>query len=172
MNRRINIIAAVALGCVAAVACAQAPQEDVSAAQAEVDKARQAQADTWAPNEFQAADQAMKAAQDEIQAQNAKWMKNYDKAKELLPRAGVLFLAPVRTSRSRDSLCRTRSSPRGGRVRSRCGVHSGAARRHGNGARRDGAGRRGRRSGARPRAVRRGPLGAGESRGGGARAVA
>ncbi|HYS78359.1 MAG TPA: hypothetical protein VEO94_05940 [Candidatus Dormibacteraeota bacterium] len=87
MNRRVNIIAAVALGFVAAVACAQAPQEDVSAAQAELDKAKQAQADTWAPNEFQAADQAMKAAQDEIQAQNAKWMKNYDKAKELLAKA-------------------------------------------------------------------------------------
>ena len=71
MNRRINIIAAVALGLVAAVACAQAPQEDVSAAQAELDKAKQAQADTWAPNEFQAADQAMKAAQAALAGKNA-----------------------------------------------------------------------------------------------------
>jgi len=87
MNRRFNIIAAVTLVFVAAVACAQAPQEDISAAQAEVDKAKQAQAETWAPNEYQAADQAMKAANDEIQAQSAKWVKNYDKAKELLAKA-------------------------------------------------------------------------------------
>jgi len=52
-----------------------------------MDKARQAQAETWAPNDFQAADQAMTAAQAEIDAQNSKWMKNYDKAKELLATA-------------------------------------------------------------------------------------
>ena len=84
MSRRNSIVATVALVFVAAVACAKAPQEDISAAQADLDKAREAQAETWAPNEYQAADSAWKAANDEIQAQNAKWMKNYDKAKELL----------------------------------------------------------------------------------------
>ncbi|MBI1949785.1 MAG: hypothetical protein HYS34_00280 [Acidobacteria bacterium] len=84
MSRRNSIVATAALVCIAAVACAKAPQEDISAAQADLDKAREAQAETWAPNEYQAADSAWKAANDEIQAQNAKWMKNYDKAKELL----------------------------------------------------------------------------------------
>ena len=84
MSRRNSIVATVALVFVAAVACAKAPQEDISAAQADLDKAREAQAETWAPNEYQAADSAWKAANDEIQAQNAKWIKNYDKAKELL----------------------------------------------------------------------------------------
>src|SRR5262245_13348088 len=84
MKRRLSIIATVALAVVAAVACANAPQEDIDAAKAGLDQARQAQADTWAPNEFQGADQAMSAADAEIQAQNAKWIKNYDKAKELL----------------------------------------------------------------------------------------
>src|SRR6266705_3121609 len=80
MSRRLSIIATVALIAVAAVACAKAPQEDVDAAKADMDKARQVQAETWAPNEFQAADQAMTAADAEIQDQNGKWMKNYDKA--------------------------------------------------------------------------------------------
>jgi hypothetical protein len=70
-----------------AAACAKAPQEDVGAAEAEIGKAREAQADVWAPNEFQAADQAMTAAKSEIEAQNGKWLKNYDRAKELLAQA-------------------------------------------------------------------------------------
>lgn len=87
MSRRNSIVATAALVFVAAVACAKAPQEDISAAQADLDKAREAQAETWAPNEYQAADTTWKAANDEIQAQNAKWIKNYDKAKELLTKA-------------------------------------------------------------------------------------
>src|SRR5262245_59772947 len=67
-----------------AVGCAKPPQDDIAATQAEMDKARQAQAETWAPNELKAADEAMNAAQTEINAQNEKWFKNYDKAKELL----------------------------------------------------------------------------------------
>ncbi len=87
MNRRSSIIAAVALVFVATVACAKAPQEDIDTVQADLGKAREAQAETWAPNEYQAADSAWKAANDEIQAQNSKWFKSYDKAKELLGKA-------------------------------------------------------------------------------------
>jgi len=87
MNRRLSIISVVALVAVAAVACGKVPQEDVDAAKADMDKARQVQAETWAPTEFQAADQAMTAADAEIQDQNGKWMKNFDKAKELLAKA-------------------------------------------------------------------------------------
>jgi hypothetical protein len=84
-NRYIVLAAALVLAGV--VACAKAPQEDISSAQAEVDMAKAAQAETWAPNEYQAADQAMSAANAEIAAQDQKWFKNYDKAKELLARA-------------------------------------------------------------------------------------
>jgi len=87
MSRRNSIFAIAVLACVAAVGCAKAPQEDIDAAQADMDKAREAQAETWAPNEYQAADSTFKAANDEIQAQNAKWIKNYDKAKELLTKS-------------------------------------------------------------------------------------
>lgn len=77
----------VALGAALTIGCAKAPQEDVGAAEAEIGKAREAQADVWAPNEFQAADQAMSAARTEIEAQGQKWLKNYDRAKELLAQA-------------------------------------------------------------------------------------
>ena len=88
MNRNRNLIILAAGFAVAALtACAKAPQEDINAAQAEIDRAKQAQAEVWAPNEFQGADQAMTAANAEIAAQDQKWMKNYDKAKELLAQA-------------------------------------------------------------------------------------
>ncbi len=87
MKRTWSLVIVVALVSVVAIACGQPPQEDVKAAQAEMEKARQAQADKWAPTEFGAADQAMSAAQAEIAAQNEKWMKNYDKAKELLAKS-------------------------------------------------------------------------------------
>jgi hypothetical protein len=66
-----------------ALGCAKPPQDLINAAQTEMDKAR-AQAETWAPTELKAADEAMSAAQAEINAQNEKWLKNYDKAAELL----------------------------------------------------------------------------------------
>src|SRR5262249_53685211 len=64
----------------AVVGCAKPPQDEVNAAQAEMDRARQANADTWAPTEAKAAEEAMTAARGEISARNGKWMKKYDKA--------------------------------------------------------------------------------------------
>lgn len=66
-----------------AVGCAQAPQDLITTTQAELDKA-ETQAPTWAPTELNAAREAMTAAQAEIKTQNEKWIKNYDKATELL----------------------------------------------------------------------------------------
>jgi len=87
MKRRSCIIPIVALLFVVAAGCAKAPEEDISAAQAELDKARAAQADIWAPTEFQAAQESMNAAQAELASQNTKWIKKYDKASELLAQA-------------------------------------------------------------------------------------
>ena len=75
MKRTWILVSVAALASLIAVACAQPPQDDVNAAQAEMDKAHQAQADKWAPTEFAAADQAMNAAQEGIKAQNDKWLK-------------------------------------------------------------------------------------------------
>ena len=85
--KRLSILTLAAVVMVLVVGCAKPPQEEISATQAEMDKARQAQAETWAANELRAADEAMNAAQTEINAQNEKWIKNYDKAKELLAKA-------------------------------------------------------------------------------------
>ena len=87
MKRSWIVINLVALIVLAALACAKAPQDDIGAAQAEMDKANQAHADTWAPTEYAAAKEAMDAATAEIAAQDGKWMKNYDKGKELLAKA-------------------------------------------------------------------------------------
>ena len=70
----------------AAVACAKPPQADIDAAKAAMDDA-QPSAEKWATPEWQAAQSSMSAAQAEIDAQNQKWIKNYDKAKELLAQA-------------------------------------------------------------------------------------
>src|SRR5262245_725537 len=70
----------------AAMACAKPPQADIDAAKAAMDDA-QPMAEKWASPEWQAAQSSMSAAQAEIDAQNQKWIKNYDKAKELLSQA-------------------------------------------------------------------------------------
>jgi len=67
----------------ATVACAKPPQGDIDAAKAAMDDA-QPMAEKWASTEWQAAQSSMSAAQAEIDAQNQKWLKNYDKAKEML----------------------------------------------------------------------------------------
>ena len=85
--KRTTLLTVAAVSMIVAVGCAKPPQDEISATQAEMDRARQTQADTWAPNELKAADEAMTAAQAEISTQNEKWIKNYDKAKELLTKA-------------------------------------------------------------------------------------
>jgi len=85
--KRSTLVSIAAVSVLVAVGCAKPPQDEISATQAEMDRARQAQADTWAANELRAADEAMSAAQAEVSAQNEKWVKNYDKAKELLTKA-------------------------------------------------------------------------------------
>jgi hypothetical protein len=85
--KRSMLLTVAAVAMFVAVGCAKPPQEDIAAAQAEMDRANQAQAQTWAPTEYAKANEAMSAAQAEIKTQDEKWFKNYDKAKELLANA-------------------------------------------------------------------------------------
>jgi len=85
--KRTALLTLAAVAMLLAVGCAKPPQDEISATQAEMDRARQAQAETWAASEFQGANEALNAAQAEISTQNEKWLKNYDKAKELLATA-------------------------------------------------------------------------------------
>src|SRR5262249_41228543 len=70
----------------ATLACGKAPQAEKDSAKAAMDDA-EASAEKWASSEWQAAQSSMSQAQAEIEAQNQKWFKNYDKAKELLAQA-------------------------------------------------------------------------------------
>jgi hypothetical protein len=67
-------------------ACAKAPQEEMTSAQAAIDQARTAEAEKYAAEGYRAASDSLSAAQAEIQAQNAKFalFRKYDRAKALI----------------------------------------------------------------------------------------
>lgn len=70
--------------------CAKPPEQEMKDTQSALDDARNtAQADKWAPTEYQAAKSSMDAANQEIEAQNQRFalMRNYDKAKQMLETA-------------------------------------------------------------------------------------
>jgi len=66
--------------------CAKAPQQELDAAKAAFETARQAEADVYLADEFKAAQDSLNAALTEIETQNSKFAltRNYNKAKNLL----------------------------------------------------------------------------------------
>lgn len=68
--------------------CSSRPDSgEIEAVQAEIDRARQAEAEVWAPDELRAAEEALSGALNAISAQEGKWFKSYDGARDLLSRA-------------------------------------------------------------------------------------
>ena len=63
--------------------CASPPNADVDAAKAAVDKADAERAGQYAPESLKAAQDARAALDIELKAQEGKWLKSYDKTKEL-----------------------------------------------------------------------------------------
>jgi TonB family protein len=63
--------------------CSAPPNADVHAAKTAVDKAATEGADRYAPESLQSAQAARAALDAELNAQQGKWVKSYDKAKEL-----------------------------------------------------------------------------------------
>ena len=63
--------------------CSTPPNADVDAAKTAVDKAATEGADRYAPESLQSAQAARAALDAELKAQEGKWVKTYDKAKEL-----------------------------------------------------------------------------------------
>ena len=63
--------------------CSAPPNADVDAAKTAVDKAATEGADRYAPESLQSAQAARAALDAELKAQEDKWVKSYDKAKEL-----------------------------------------------------------------------------------------
>ena len=81
---RNSVRLAIALGLAIALAgCASPPTADVDAAKAAVDKAAADRASQYAPESLKAAQDAREALDAELKAQEGKWLKSYDKTKEL-----------------------------------------------------------------------------------------
>lgn len=72
-----------------AVGCAKVPQQEMDAAKAAIEAAKTAEADRYAADQFNAAQDSLDAAMAEVDQQNAKFAltRNYDKAAQLLKSA-------------------------------------------------------------------------------------
>ena len=75
---------AIVLGlAIAVTGCASPPTADVDAAKAAVDRAATERADQYAAESLKAAQDARAALDAELKTQEGKWLKSYDKTKEL-----------------------------------------------------------------------------------------
>ncbi|MCX6543196.1 MAG: energy transducer TonB [Acidobacteria bacterium] len=82
--RVIVALRAIALGlAITVTGCASPPKADVDAANAALDQAAADQSDQYAPESLKDAQNARTALDAELKAQEGKWFKSYDKAKEL-----------------------------------------------------------------------------------------
>lgn len=79
--------------------CAEAPKQDMEAAQAAVQAAKAAEADRYAADLFKAVQDSVDAAMAEVQQQDSKFalMRNYDRAKAML-QAAVTAAANAQTA--------------------------------------------------------------------------
>jgi TonB family protein len=68
---------------VATWGCNRPPQPEIDAANAAVDKARASQASQYAGSAMKEAEQSKAELDAELKAQNEKWLKSYDRAREL-----------------------------------------------------------------------------------------
>ena len=87
MRKVSMLLLVVAMASLALTGCAKPPEEEQRAADQAIADAKSAEADTYASNELGQAQQSLDGAKAEIEAQNQKWFKNYDKAKEQLAAA-------------------------------------------------------------------------------------
>jgi chromosome segregation ATPase len=88
--RKIGMVSALILMVVAAVlmtGCQKPPDTEMQAAQAAMEAAKAGEAEKYAQNELATASATMDQVNTEIEAQKAKWMPNYDKAKEMIAQA-------------------------------------------------------------------------------------
>jgi TonB family protein len=82
--RLIGTFRAIGLGlAISVTGCASPPHADVDAAKAAVDKAATDRADKYAADSLKAAQDARAALDVELKTQEGKWIKSYDKTKEL-----------------------------------------------------------------------------------------
>lgn len=67
--------------------CSSPPAQELDGAKASIKDAAGAGAEKYAPEDLKKLNDQVAAANDEIKAQEAKWFKSYDKAKEMLVKA-------------------------------------------------------------------------------------
>ncbi|HSO21417.1 MAG TPA: hypothetical protein VLT81_00835 [Chondromyces sp.] len=88
-GQRVLVGLVVVLAVVGLSACAKAPQETIDQVQAAITAAEQAEAPTYAPEAWEAAQQELNQAMAEVEAQNAKFAltRSYKQASEMLATA-------------------------------------------------------------------------------------
>lgn len=82
-------VAVIVFAMLMAIGCAKVPQAELDAAKAAIDAAKQAEADRYVPDLFNAAMDSLNAANAEIETQNGKFalLRSYGRSKELLAAA-------------------------------------------------------------------------------------
>ena len=88
--RKTGMVSALILMVVAAVlltGCQKPPDAEMQAATASLEAAKSGEAEKYAQSELATASATLDQARTEIEAQKAKWMPNYDKAKEMIAQA-------------------------------------------------------------------------------------
>ena len=83
MRTTVRFLAMTLALAIMAAGCAAPPSADIDAAKAAVDKAVTGGAGQYAADALKAAEEARAALDAELKAQEGKWFKSYDKAKEL-----------------------------------------------------------------------------------------
>lgn len=104
MRLRFGVLALVLGLAVMTVACGAAPTADIDAAKAAVTAAVTAEAGDYAAAALKAAEDAQAALDAELKAQEGKWFKSYDKAKQLatdLKTAGEKAAADAATGKEK-----------------------------------------------------------------------
>ena len=103
MNARTNLLALIFGSAVAIVACGTPPSAEIDAAKAAVDRAS-AEANEFASDSVAAARKAQAELEEELKVQQTKWVKSYDRAKELASSAkaaGEKAIADARVGKER-----------------------------------------------------------------------
>ncbi len=85
------IIAIAAMGiAVLFSSCAKVPQVEIDAATAAIQSTKDAGADLYVPEAYQAMVDSMKSANEKVEVAKAKWFPNYTKAKDLLAKVNTM----------------------------------------------------------------------------------
>ncbi len=87
MRTLLKVLAVNGLAALVLVGCGSQPTQEIQGAKGAVDAVAADGGDKFAPAEMKSVSASLNAAMEEVKTQDAKYFKNYDKAKELLAKA-------------------------------------------------------------------------------------